>query len=239
MRARTILIVSGATLALAACHPPYFHHRGHEAYKSVTTLDCPQAQGDLSRKSVSPDGKSCDYTSADGSAVTLRLVSLTGTTADSALSPLETSLRAEVPATDTGDGKGPGEGRVDIDLPGIHIHAAGKDGDKDSSEVKIGRGISIGAGNTADGDGSDGGGVDIDAHDKGAEIRVNEGHGGTRRDFILASAAPGPHGYKVAGYEARGPQGGPLVVASLLAKTDDHDRVSHDIRALVRLNVGG
>jgi hypothetical protein len=239
MRSRTILIVSGATLALAACHPPYFHHRGHEPFKTVTTLDCPQAQGDLSRKSASPDGKSCDYMSADGSAVTLRLIALTGTTADSALSPLETSLRAEVPATDAGDGKGPGEGRVDIDLPGIHIHAAGKDGDKDSGEVKIGRGISINGGNTVVSDGDDGGGVDIDAHDKGAEIRVNEGHGGTRRDFILASDTPGPHGYKVAGYEARGPQGGPLVVASLLAKTDDHDRVSHDIHALVRLNVGG
>jgi hypothetical protein len=86
---------------------------------------------------------------------------------------------------------------------------------------------------------SGGGAVDIDAHDKGAEIRVNEGHGGTRRDFFLAADAPGPHGYRVAGYEARGPQGGPLVVASLLAKTDDHDRVSHDIHALVRLNVGG
>src|SRR5258708_4586115 len=194
MRARTILIVSGATLALAACHPPYFHHRGHEAYKTVTTLDCPQAQGDLSRKSVSPDGKSCDYTSTDGSAVTLQLVSLTGTTVDGALSPLETSLRAEVPATDTGNGKGPGEGGVDIDLPGIHIHAAGKDGDKDSSEVKIGRGISIGAGNTvvSDSDGGDGGGVDIDAHDKGAEIRVNEGHGGTPPGFIHTPAPPGP-----------------------------------------------
>jgi len=237
MRSRTILIVSGATLALAACHPPYFHHRGHETFKTVSTLDCPQAQGDLSRKSVSPDGKSCDYASADGSAVTLRLVSLTGTTADSALSPLETSLRAEVPATDSGDGKG--EGRVDIDLPGIHIHAAGKDGDKDSSEVKIGRGISIGAGNAMVSDSDDGGAVDIDAHDKGAEIRVNDGHGGTRRNFFLAADAPGPHGYRVAGYEARGPQGGPLVVASLLAKTDDHDRVSHDIHALIRLNVGG
>jgi len=237
MRPRTILIVSGAALALAACHPPYFHHRGHDAYKSVTSLDCPEAQGDLSRKSMTPDGKSCDYSSADGSAVTLRLVSLTGTTTDSALAPLETSLRAEVPATDTDAGKG--EGRVDIDLPGIHIHAAGKDGDKDSSEVKIGRGISIGAGNSVVSDGGDAGAVDIDAHDKGAEIRVNEGHGGTRRDFILASDTPGPHGYRLAGYEARGPQGGPLVVASLLAKTDDHDRVSHDLRALVRLNVGG
>ena len=235
MRPPTILIVSGATLALAACHPPYFHRYGHQPYKTVTTLDCPQEQGDLSRKNVASDGKSCDYSSADGSAVTLRLISLTGTTADSALSPLETSLRVEVPATDTSAGKD--EGRVDIDLPGIHIHASGKEGDKDSGEVKIGRGVSIGAGNTMVS--GDGGAVDIDAHDKGAEIRVKEGHGGTRRDFILASDTPGPHGYRVAGYEARGPQGGPLVVASLLAKTDDHDRVSHDIRALVRLNVGG
>jgi hypothetical protein len=237
MNSRAIFAISaaGAALALAACHPPLMHRR--DAFKVVSTLDCPQTQGDLTRKSAAADGKSCDYTGADGEAVTLQLLGLDGKSVDDALSPLETSLRAEVPAADKGAGAG--EGRVDIDLPGVHIHAAGKDGDKDDSEVRIGRDVSIGAGNTVVAEDRASGGVNIQAHDNGAEIRVDEGHGGTRRNFILASDTPGPHGYKVAGYDARGPQGGPIVVASMLAKADDHDRLNHDVRTLVRLNVGG
>ena len=238
MNSRAILAVSaaGAALALAACHPPFMHR--HDAYKVVSTLDCPQTQGELTRKNASADGKSCDYTGGDGEAVTLQLIGLDGKSADDALTPLETSLRAEVPASDKSADAG--QGRVDIDLPGVHIHAAGKDGDKDDSEVRIGRDVTINAGNTviAD-DHPGGGGVNIQAHENGAEIRVDEGHGGTRRDFILASDTPGPHGYRMAGYEARGPRGGPIVVASILAKSDDHDRLSHDARTLVRLNVGG
>jgi hypothetical protein len=234
-RATLAISTAAAALSLAACHPGYFHHRGN--YKTVTSLDCPQNQGDLTRQSAAADGKTCEYTSADGGQVTLHLVSLAGATPDSALSPLEATLRAEVPATDVG-GSGKDEGRVDIDLPGIHIHAAGNEGDKDSSTVRIGRGVSVGAGNAVVSE-EQGGAVDIDAHDKGAEIRVNEGRGGSRRDFILASETPGPHGFRLAAYEARGPQGGPLVVASMLAKTDDHERLSHDVRQLVRLNVGG
>jgi hypothetical protein len=236
MNSRAILAISTAVaaLSLAACYPGYFHRHGN--YKSVTSLDCPQSQGDLTRQSAAADGKTCAYTSPDGSQVILRLVSLAGVTADSALSPVEDSLRAEVPTADTGSGKD--EGRVDIDLPGVHIHASGNEGDKDSGSVRIGRGISVGAGNAVVSE-EHGGAVDIDAHDKGAEIRVNEGRGGSRRDFILASETPGPHGFKLAAYEARGPQGGPLVVASMLAKTDDHERLSHDVRQLVRLNVGG
>ena len=134
---------------------------------------------------------------------------------------------------------GKGEGRVDIDLPGIHIHASGKDGDNDSGQVKIGRDVSIGGGNTAMPEGaSDHGAVDIEAHDKGAEIHVNEGRGGVRRNFIVASDTPGPNGYKVAGYEARGPRGGPLVVASMLVKSDDHGHYDHAIHRLIMLNVG-
>ena len=238
MASRAILTASiaGAVLALAACHPPFMHRHDHAPYKSVTTLDCPQTQGNLTRKTAAADGKSCEYTASDGAAVTLQVLPVANGDVDAALAPLEASLRAEAPGAGKDDVDG-GDDKVDIDLPGIHIHASGKDGGKDDSGVKIGRGVSVGASNTVVV--GDGGGVDIRAHDKGAEIRVNEGHGGTRRDFILASDVAGPHGYKVAGYEARGPHGGPLVVASMLAKSDDHDQLSHAIRELVRLNVGG
>ncbi|HEY2178365.1 MAG TPA: hypothetical protein VGH15_07270, partial [Caulobacteraceae bacterium] len=138
----------------------------------------------------------------------------------------------------------PDEGRVDIDLPGIHIHAAGKDNEHGGGQVRIGRDVTINGGgatnttSTADED-RPSGGVNIEAHDNGAEIRVDETRGGMRRVFFLASDTPGPSGYKVAGYEARGPKAGPLVVASMLSKSDDHDELRHDAARLIRLNVGG
>jgi len=242
MRSRTLFIITtaGSALALAACTPPMFRHHRHQ-YKAVSALDCPQTQGDLTRKDAAADGKTCDYAGPNGEVVTLQLISLEGTNENDALAPVEARLRAETPsaATDaTGNGKG--EGRVDIDLPGIHIHASGKDTDQNGGQVKIGRSVSVSGGNTVIAqDGAGGGGVDIEAHDKGAEIRVDEGHGGLNRNFILASDTPGPHGYKVAAYDARGPQGGPLVVASILSKSDDHDRLTDDIHELLRLNVGG
>jgi hypothetical protein len=240
MRSRTILILAatGAAVALAGCSSHWRHHR---AYRAVTSLNCPDSVGALSRKAMGADGKSCDYAGSDGEAVGLQLISLQGTNANDALAPLEAKLRAEAPgaAQTQSSAAGPNEGRVDIDLPGIHIHAAGNDkSDNGGGEVHIGRDVEIkGGGNTvvSGGDGT----VDIHAHDKGAEIRVDESHGNVRRDFILASDTPGPNGYKVAAYSARGPEGGPLVVASMLAKSDDRDRLEDDIHELLRDNVGG
>ena len=104
--------------------------------------------------------------------------------------------------------------------------------------MKIGRSVTINDGNTVVDDGKPGG-VNIEAHDNGAEIRVDDSHGGVRRVFFLASDTPGPNGYKVAGYEARGPAAGPLAVATMLTKSDDHDQLRHDAERLLRLNVGG
>ncbi len=243
MRSRTILVVSvaGAALALAGCSPHWYH--GHRrAYRSVTSLDCPESVGALNRKVAAADGKSCEYTGPNGEAVSLQLISLQGTNANDALAPLEAKMRAETPAASQTEAANstPGEGRVDIDLPGIHIHAAGNDkSDNGNGEVKIGRDVTISnGGNTVVSSGGDGS-VDIRAHDKGAEIRVDESHGNVRRDFILASETPGPNGYRVAAYSARGPEGGPLVVASMLAKSDDHDRLDEDIHELLNDNVGG
>jgi hypothetical protein len=236
MRLATILILTASGAALCACSPMFFHHRGHGPYKAVTALACPDTEGDLSRKSAAADGKSCEYTTPSGDAVSLRLVSLTGTDANAALAPVEAKLRAEAPAATSDDAEA-GNGRVDIDLPGVHIHASGR-GDDHGSQVKIGRNVTINDGNTVIDDGKPGG-VNIEAHDNGAEIRVDDSHGGIRRVFFLASDTAGPNGFKVAGYEARGPATGPLVVATMLTKSDDHDQLRHDSERLIRLNVGG
>jgi hypothetical protein len=102
--------------------------------------------------------------------------------------------------------------------------------------VRIDKDVNIGGGSAGM---SGHGGVTINAGDNGAEIRVSEPGSGMRFSFILASDNPGPHGYKLAGYEARGPASGPLVVASILAKSEEHDDLYHDVHKLLSLNVGG
>ena len=63
----------------------------------------------------------------------------------------------------------------------------------------------------------------VNATDGGARIDVQENGSGVRSMFMLASDQPGPNGWKSVGYEARGPQSGPLVVATILSKSDHNN----------------
>jgi len=123
-----------------------------------------------------------------------------------------------------------------IDLPGFHIDAYG-----DKADIRI-PGVSV----NADGDKADvktgffGTGVSVNAHDGGAQIRIGKaGEFGTDSMVILASDQPGPSGYQVVGYIAKGPAGGPLVVATFKARDKNHeDHIhSHGLTHLVNLNV--
>ena len=257
-RSVTGTAIAGAVLAVAACHPP--HPRSADPMRVVSTLDCPDTQGDLTRRSAAADGKSCVYATESGDQVTLQVVSLTNGDARTALAPIEAQLRTEIPAAaGTGEqaaattaaggdkdwapeNKGADKDRVNIDLPGIHIHARG-DGqaDVDAPGVHV-RAHDHGGGNDSavvqvGGPGDKG--VTVNADQGGAQIHIDEGGSGVRARYILASEAPGPHGYRMAGYEVRGPAGGPIVVAAVLSKSDDDDDLRHDVHALVRRNVGG
>ncbi len=240
MNARVILVASAAAgaLWLAGCTPPHPHHYEGAKLKTIDTLDCPDSQGDLTRKSESADGKTCVYADGSDALVKLQLVSLNGEDAKNALAPIEDDLKAELPANageKSGDDGSDGNGRVDIDLPGIHIHASGKDGDKDSDkgDAKIDIG---GSGRDSAGGGP---GVSIDAHDKDARISIKESGSGVRLSYIQASDEPGPHGYKSVGYDARGPAGGPLAVVAIKSKSDDVDDLRDAARELLKQNVGG
>jgi hypothetical protein len=245
-RLRLALSLAGAAAVLAACAPPHPHPHHEAALKTISTLDCPEDQGGLTRTDRSADGKSCRYTDSAGAQVTLQLLTLDNGDQHAALAPIEASLRAELPAA-APDAKPPatdkdtGSGRVDIDLPGIHIHANKSGGDKDGdADINIGSSVVIKDGKTVVTDNhGDGTGVVVNAHDKGAEIHVGEAGGGVREVFILTSDTPGPHGFKVASYEVRGPSDGPLVVASILSKSEDHDDLRESVRDLLRHNVGG
>ena len=242
--------LAGAALALAACHPPHPHAAG--PLRTISALDCPDTQGDLTRKSAAADGKSCVYATESGDQVTLQVVGLNGGDARAALAPIEAQFKSEIPAATTASASAKGAGgqgsaggsdrdQVDIDLPGIHVHAHGGGG----ADVEA-PGVHVHSADHGDGDnavvqvdGLGGKGVTVNADEGGAQIRVDEGGSGIRAHYVLTGDAPGPHGYRMAGYEARGPAAGPIVVAELLARSDDEDDLRHDIHALIRRNIGG
>ncbi|HEY5107057.1 MAG TPA: hypothetical protein VII73_09855 [Caulobacteraceae bacterium] len=254
----TLAGAGAAMLALSACNPP--HLRRDEPLKVISRLECPGAQGDLTRTNLAADGASCTYVGDDGAQVQLSLVAVANGDARAALAPIEAELRAEVAPRADGPGAaapippvpptpGAAKGssdtdRVDIDLPGIHIHANGHDSSAAGVNINAGdHGSHVTVNRSGPASDSAAGtsdkGVTIDAGDSGAEIRINERGSGLRSRFILASNTAGPHGYRMAGYEARGPMGGPLVVATMLAKSDQHEELDHDVHGLLRLNVGG
>ncbi len=245
-------VLALAGLAIAGCQPPHPHFHARTPLRVISTLDCPDSQGDLTRKSAATDGKSCVYGGENGDQVTLRLISLDGKDVRDALAPIEADLKAEVPVAERPKNSGgadasgaSGKDRVDINLPGIHIHANGGGGaDIDTGGVHIQAHDHDGKGGdhavVQVGDDEHGPGVNINADDGGAQIRVEESGSSIRAHYILASDHPGPHGFKSAGYEVRGPTGGPVAVAVALARSDDGlDDLRHDVRDLLRRNVGG
>jgi hypothetical protein len=254
----TLAAAAVASLATASCTPPHPHPRaGSGPLRQISALDCPDDQGDLELKSGGTGQKTCVYRTDDGSQVTLELVALDGGSPQAALAPLEAELRTEAPAavaqTDQPADKGwtgvsagrdhpDGHDRVDIDLPGLHIHTHGEG----AADVDAG-GVHVQAHDHGPGgdnaqvlvNGGEHGQVTVNAHDGGAQIRVDQPGSGVRLSYMLASDKGGPNGYRIAAYEARGPQGGPLAVAKVLSRDRDWDGLRHDVRELLRRNVGG
>lgn len=124
-----------------------------------------------------------------------------------------------------------------VRLPGMSIDAKG-----DKASVRIG-GFHIDA---SDSDGSarvtssggDGDNVSINARDDSAEVRTSAGGEATRASWVLTDNRASASGWQLVGYEARGPVGGPLVVATVRSRDSDRDRAFRDARELVTLNVG-
>ena len=123
-----------------------------------------------------------------------------------------------------------------VRLPGMRIETKG-----DRASVSIG-GFHIDAG---DGDGAvniesaeGGDNVSVQAHRDSAEVRASAGGDATRASWILTDNRPSESGWRLVGYEARGPVGGPLVVATVRSKDHNRGRVMEDARDLVALNVG-
>lgn len=138
--------------------------------------------------------------------------------------------------------------RARVSLPGIHVEA---DGDK--ANVRIG-GFTIRAndngaaisntarpkvrlqGDLTTGDGQES--VNIRANEGGAEIRTRAPGDATRQTYLLTDSSATDNGWRLVGYEARGPRGGPIVVATVRARERNSNRLFDDAKDLVTLNVG-
>ncbi len=126
--------------------------------------------------------------------------------------------------------------RADVRLPGISVKADG-----DNADVRVGP-ITIKA-NDASGNvniNANGTEMSVRSQDDAAEIRTRHRGSGTRATYILADEEPSPQGWRMVGYEARGPEGGPLVIAEVRSKErHKDDEVFDSAKALVRRNAGG
>ncbi len=60
----------------------------------------------------------------------------------------------------------------------------------------------------------------------------------SRQTYLLTDNRASDAGWRLVGYEARGPRGGPIVVATVRAKDRNRDGVFDDAKDLVTLNVG-
>ena len=130
--------------------------------------------------------------------------------------------------------------KATVRLPGMHI-----DADGDRANIRIG-GITIRADDknsqvnvrSNSGSSSDADAVTIDASDGAARIRTSSPGEAVRASFLMTSNQPSSTGWRVVGYEARGPSGGPIVVATVRGKDRNENRVFEAAKALVTLNVG-
>lgn len=158
--------------------------------------------------------------------------------ADAARSEAEASASASSGGTTRIQGPGmkiESEGdKAEVRLPGMSVQTDG-----DRASVRFG-GFSIEADDssqTARISSSDDS-VSIEAHDDAARIRTRATGDAVRTTFLLTDNRPADAGWRMVGYEARGPAGGPIVVATVHSKDRDSDGVFDSAKDLVALNIG-
>lgn len=217
---------------------------------------------------ASAEGTICTYSGPRGAEVSLHLVALDGAAPAEALMAFEGRLSQSLPEAvaqlkaasraESSDGeasasatatagemasvRAPGvdiqtnDDDASVRLPGLRIETKG-----DHSSVRIG-GFQIDANDakgTVDIQGSHGGDeVSVQAHQDSTEVRASAGGDATRASWILTDNRPSTEGWRLVGYEARGPAGGPIVVATVRSRDPDRGNVFDDAKDLVKLNVG-
>lgn len=141
------------------------------------------------------------------------------------------AARADASASQS---KSAGGDTAHVRLPGLSVDAQG-----DKANVRIGP-IHIRA-DDSDANvniNADGETVNIQAHDDGAEIHTRESGVATRATWLLTDGRRSQEGWRSVGYQARGPEGGPIVLVTIRTKERNHDRVFDSAGDLLTLNIG-
>jgi hypothetical protein len=210
--------------------------------KVAPRLDCPAFEGRLMRVAQAADGQSCDYQGRDGDTVRLSLAPLHDRSPSEALAPLRADLHALVPVyreptpVSYSDERGD---RADVDLPFLHVHAVGDDADVRLFGIHIhdhGHGdrtdVSVGHGQKT---------AVVHAGFHGAEVIADDvGRSNASLVYVLAANHRTPSGLRAAGYVARGPVTGPLVVAEFRSAHDHRGTYDHgdgDVGRLIDRNL--
>jgi hypothetical protein len=241
---RTVALIALAAVGLSACTPPYVR-AGAKALKPISRLDCPASHGALNRISAAADGSACTYSSSDGASVQLKLVRFSGDP-ETLLQPMEAQLKSELPpaapesAAPASAATPAGRDQVDIRVPGVSIQA----GDQGARVLVPGvhvdaddrhGSVHVTGQSPHDFGGPPGRGqFSVDANDRGAVIHARSFGPNLNESLILVSNTPGPQGWRTVGYEALGPRSGPLVVATVQSKSDEHEGLFADVKSLVR-----
>lgn len=260
-----IASLAAAVLAVSACDgDPKVRISGGNApkredgvLKVVETLQCPQTQGQLTRKgSARAGGTICTYTGPRGAEVALHLVPLEDQTPAQILARFEAMLKdgpgsptllapqappepptppePPRPPADEATQAAQSEGRQSVRLPGIHIESSGENASVQIGKFHIQADEGSGDVDVSSSDEQ----VSIRARDDGAEIRTRAAGSAVRSTYILTDETPTEGGWRMVGYEARGPSGGPLIIATVRSKDRDDDSLFDDAKDLVALNVG-
>jgi hypothetical protein len=256
----------GDSVRISSTHTEDTDSRG--ALKVVETLQCPRTLGSLTRKGTASEGGAvCTYAGPRGAEVSLHLVALDGASAADALKAFEDRLSASLPQAvaqlkasaaaeaaaqaaasepatggDRASVRAPGveiqtEGDdATVRLPGLHIESRGDDASVRIGGFHIDASDGEGGVNVESSEGEDN--VSIQAHQDAAEIRTSAGGEATRASWILTDKRASEAGWRLVGYEARGPAGGPIVVATVRSRDRDRGSVFEDAKDLVALNVG-
>jgi len=238
---------------------------GKGPLKVVSTLQCPQKLGVLTRKgSAFAGGSVCSYVGQRGAEVSLHLVALDGAPPREALQAFEDRLSAAMPqaasqirantqtattaasaATATASASAASEPGMSIDangdkarirLPGLRIDADGEKASVNIGGLRIRADDSTGAVSVNGGEGDEQ--VSVNANQDAVQVRTSTSGDATRATWILTDERADPDSWRFVGYDARGPVGGPLVVATVRSKDEDGGRTFDDAKKLVILNVG-
>lgn len=230
----------------------------------VESLQCPQTLGALTRKgSATAQGTVCTYVGPRGAEVILHLVSLSDTDSTAALKAFEDRLSAAMPrasarideserdaaaaaaaadaaassaekASRAAEQAAEEADRASVRLPGISIEADGEDASVNIGGFNVeandeGANIDIRSGGDS---------VSVQANDTATVVRTSAAGDATRANWILTDNRPSVEGWRLVGYEARGPAGGPIVVVTVRSKDREGGDVFDDAKELVTLNVG-